>query len=135
MSDNIFFKAAEVKLRFESPIGHLSVEQLFDLHLTSKNRVSLDSLSRTVLQDKAAEGNTATLVQEPATKRAKTHTDLRIAILTAVIKHKQDKLESLRQQSAKAEVRQLLETQLEERKKDALKSLSTEELEERLKNL
>lgn len=45
---NIFKKAAKLKLRFPSVKGLLTVEQLYDLPLTSKAGFDLDSVAKTV---------------------------------------------------------------------------------------
>lgn len=43
-----FKKAAKLKLRFPSIKGHLTVEQLFDLPLTSKAGFDLDSVAKQI---------------------------------------------------------------------------------------
>ena len=50
---DIFEKAAREKLRFDSPIGDLTTEQLWDLPLTSANiqRPSLDFMARAVSRE------------------------------------------------------------------------------------
>lgn len=46
MSDiNMFEKAARIKLRFATEVGKISVEELWDLPLTSAKGVSLDSIA------------------------------------------------------------------------------------------
>lgn len=44
----MYKKAAQLKLRFPSTKGNLTVEQLFDLPLTSESRDSLNSIAITV---------------------------------------------------------------------------------------
>jgi len=46
---NIFEHASRVKLRFQSTVGELTTEQLWDLPLTSKGgKVNLDAIARSV---------------------------------------------------------------------------------------
>ena len=47
----MFEKASQMKLRFESSVGSLSVEDLWDLPLTSKSKTSLDSLAIAINRD------------------------------------------------------------------------------------
>lgn len=50
MSDNsavtLFEKASREKLRFDSTVGYLSVEDLWDLPLTSERKANLDDLAK-----------------------------------------------------------------------------------------
>ena len=45
---DIFQKAAQQKLRFETPRGLLTTEDLFDLPLTARNGFDLDTVAKTV---------------------------------------------------------------------------------------
>ena len=47
---NLFELATRKKLRFDSPKGELSVEQVWDLPLTSKTGTDLDTVGKTVLR-------------------------------------------------------------------------------------
>ena len=49
--DNLFLQATREKFRFESPKGDLSVEQLWDLPLTSRTGFDLDTVAKTVNAD------------------------------------------------------------------------------------
>ena len=49
--DNLFLQATREKFRFESPKGDLSVEQLWDLPLTSRTGFDLDTVAKAVNAD------------------------------------------------------------------------------------
>jgi len=44
----MFEKAARLKLRFPSKVGDISVEDLWDLPLVSKNKANLDDIAKTL---------------------------------------------------------------------------------------
>lgn len=48
MTENLFERASRAKIRFDTPIGQLSVEDMWDLPLSSNSagRVNLDDLAR-----------------------------------------------------------------------------------------
>lgn len=46
MTENLFERASRAKIRFDTAKGHLSVEDLWDLPLSSTNRVNLDDIAR-----------------------------------------------------------------------------------------
>lgn len=118
---SIFEKAAKQKLRFTSNKGLLSVEDLFDLSLTS-----LDNIAKTVnrkLKDEAEES----FIQKKSS--SSTELELQLEILKHIIKHKIDTEEANKKRAETIAKKQQIEQILMRKKSQELENLSTEELE------
>jgi len=61
----MFEKASRLKLRFDTSMGQLDVEDLWDLPLTSTNRANLDDIARG-LSKQVKEAETESFVVKPA---------------------------------------------------------------------
>lgn len=112
---DIFERACRCKLRFASPVGDLTTEQMWDLPLTSKGeRPNLDGLARAVFSELKSleEGSFVTLTPDPR----KVEMELRLDILKHVIAAKLD---------AKAAAEKLAENA--ERKRKLLSALASKE--------
>ena len=46
MSENLFIRASRAKIRFQTAVGMLTTEDLWDLPLSAKNKVDLDGIAR-----------------------------------------------------------------------------------------
>jgi len=82
-----FAYSTQNKLRFASPRGDLTAEDLFDLPLTSARGISLDSISTTVLEEKAATPRKSLVVKETTTN---IDADVKIAIIEYIVAYKQE---------------------------------------------
>ena len=90
--ENCLTYALQNKLRFETPRGQITTEQLFDLPLTSNNGISLDSVSETVLNEQAKAPRKSLVV---ATNSANNIiANIKIAILEVAITTRQAKLDA-----------------------------------------
>lgn len=124
---NIFERAARTKLRFHSTKGNLTTEDLFDLSLTS-----LDSLARSINSLLKAEGEESFIETKP---EKNTVLELQLDILKHVIATKITALEAAKKGAeTKAQI-DTIKQLLVEKKSEALKSMSTEELEVKLAGL
>jgi hypothetical protein len=123
----MFEKAARLKLRFETPVGLISVEELWDLPLTSKTgKSNLDTIARDLnrkLKDTADES----FVDKP------TQTDSVLQLKFEIVKHVIDVLVAERDAAAVARVnrekKQEIMSLIAEKKNDQLKGTSLEDLE------
>lgn len=79
---SIFEKASRKKLRWITPVGTLSVEDLWDLPLTNPNGVSLDSIA-VACHEAIGEDKTKSFVK--ATSTADTTSKLRFDIVKHII--------------------------------------------------
>jgi len=135
MSDELFFIAARDKYRFSSVNGELTAEQLFDLPLTSRNGLDLDTVARTInasLKEAGEESFVNTTSRSTPARRLLTN---KLELVKAVIEYKEEMATKKQNDRARAEQRDELRQILQEREKADLRSLSREELEKRLAEL
>ena len=125
--NNIFEKASRAKLRFPTPRGNLSVEQLWDLPL-DKGEVNLYNLAQDLLTqvtDKPAEKlsffSKAVTVDESA--------ELRFEIIKYIVTARVAEAEAKQNEAIKRTQAAELDTLIAAKKAEAKQSLSLEELE------
>lgn len=128
--DNLFLKATREKFRFESPKGDLSVEQLWDLPLTSRTGFDLDTVAKTVNADLKAsnEESFVNVNNNPAVSRLQA----KLEVVKAIIEVKLAQAEATKKRAEKAAERQRLMEVLRSKKDQELQGLSVEEIERRL---
>ena len=130
---NIYQQAARNKLRFASNKGDLTVEQLWDLPLSSKTGVDLDTIAKSVNRELNALAEES-FVQTKSSPQ-KTLLALKLEIVVDVILTIEAENEERRKRADKLAQKAFLEEVLHSKKEDALKGLSVEELEKRLADL
>ena len=130
---NIFEQATRRAIRFESAKGDLSVEQLWDLPLQSRNQFDLDTVAKTVNRQLNAvtEESFVSVRENPA----KETLSLKLEIVKHIISVKLQEAEEARNRANKASEKEKLLRLLDEKQNDALRALTPEEIQERLKAL
>ena len=123
----IFEKAAKQKLRFQSTQGNLSVEDLYELSLTS-----LDSLAKGV-NKVLKESNEESFI----TTKTKTNTtlELKLELLKHIITDKQAEQEAKKLRAQRSQELEMLNNLLAKNKTKELESLSSEEILKRISDL
>ena len=131
--DNLFLQATREKFRFESLKGDLSVEQLWDLPLTSRTGVDLDTVAKAVNADLKAsnEESFVNVNNNPAVSRLQA----KLEVVKAIIEVKLAQAEATKKRAEKAAERQRLMEVLHSKKDQELQGLSVEEIERRLSQL
>ena len=130
---NIFEQATRRAIRFESAKGDLSVEQLWDLPLQSRNQFDLDTIAKTVnRQLNAVTEESFVRVRE---NPAKETLSLKLEIVKHIISVKLQEAEEARNRANKASEKEKLLRLLDEKQNEALRTLTPEEIQERLKAL
>lgn len=117
---SLFEKAAKQKLRFNSNKGQLTVEDLFDLSLTS-----LDNIAKAVnrkLKDEAEES----FIQKKST--SSTELELQLDILKYIIEYKTGIEEANKKRAETVARKQQIEEILMRKKSQQLEDLSVDEL-------
>lgn len=129
-TDRMFEKAVRTKLRFSSPKGDLSVEQLWEVPLRSKDTFNLDTIA------KQANARVKDLGEESFVEThynpAKTQANLAFEIVKYIITVKKSEEEAAKQRAANRDEKDKLLRILAE-KKDA--ALSVDELTKRINEL
>lgn len=125
--NNVFEKASRAKLRFQTPRGNLSVEQLWDLPL-DKGEVNLYNLAQDLLTqvaDKPAEKlsffSKAVAVDETA--------ELKFEIVKHIVTMRVAEAEAQQTEAIKRTQRAELDALIAAKKAEAKQGLSLEELE------
>lgn len=130
---NIFEQATRTKLRFPSIKGLLTIEDVWDLPLTSKTGVSIDALGTATTRELKNLAEDSFLATKPNPARAE-H-ELRLAVLKHVAEVRQaENAKRLQDAEREAERQRLLS--IIDRKKDAvLEGMSLEDLQKRVAEL
>lgn len=128
-----FKKAARLKLRFPSIKGLLSVEQLYDLTLTSKAGFDLDSVAKSINGLLRVASEDSFVNTKPNAEQ--TLNQLKLDLVKEVIADKIAENEANAKAVANRHEREKLLTVLEGKKDAALANLSEAELEERIRAL
>lgn len=130
---DIFKQATKLKLRFSSVRGDLTIEDLWDLPLTSKSNLSLDGVGKPI-QKALRESDEDSLVDIPTTSKNELNS-LRLAIIKEIISVKQEENLIKQNQAAIESQKALLKQALASKKVDEINSLSVEEIEKRLASM
>ncbi len=130
---NIFEEAVKQKLRFSTPKGNLSVEDLFDLPLSSSTgKTNLDDIARGL--HLALKNETEVSFVEPRSRKASV-LDLQFEVVKSVIASKmaENAAENLRRKNS--EKRQKIMELIAAKEDEAVKGLPLEELQKMLDSL
>lgn len=130
--ENMFEQATRNKLRFESAKGPLTVEQVWDAPLTSRNGFSLDDIAKQVKRELDALSEESFVEQVSPLKSVAV---LKLEVVKRIISVKLSEKEAASKRAERAELRRQLTQALAERQSDEIKNMSPEEIQKRLKEL
>ena len=125
---NIFERAARGKLRFQSSVGDLTTEQVWDLPLTAakSGRPDLDGLARAVHSELKAMDEVSFVVAKPDPR--KTDLELKLDILKHVIAAKLAAVAAAEKAAASAERKRNLLDALANKEQAELAGMSKEQI-------
>jgi len=129
---NIFEQAARKRLRFNTPKGNLSTEDLWDMPLSGSNGFNLDQMAIN-LHNKVKDAAQVSFVDQQAA--VDPTEELRFEIVKYVIKVKLVKRDEAVKARDLAEKKQKILALMAKKKDEALEDFSLEELEEMLAKL
>lgn len=127
---NNFEQASRQKLRFSTNKGDLTVEQLWDLPLQSKTQFDLDTVAKNV--NNALKGATEESFVNTTTNPAKARLELMMDVVKHIIAARLAENEAVRDAMARKNEREKLLGILADKQDEALKSLTPEQIKERL---
>lgn len=130
---NLFLLASRKKFRFPSDRGDLTVEQLWDIPLTSRSGFSVNNIAIAV-------NNELKSLEEESfveTSQNPRRDDLRamLDILKAVIAIRQEEAKKRSEAAERASMRAQIQEAIEAKKREGLASASLEELQSKLAEL
>jgi hypothetical protein len=127
---NIFELASRQKTRFETIRGNISSEQLWDLPLTSKSGIDLDTIGQVVVAQ--LESTTTRSLVNAAPHPREADLNLQLALIKHVIAYKQEANAAALAKSKKTEERNRLIELLGKKQDAALEQLSEAEIKAKL---
>lgn len=123
---NIFETASRNKLRFQSTFGSLSVEQLWDLPLTSRGSSDdLDSLAKAANRDLKELEEESFVVKSSV---AKSELELPLEILKHIISSKLQDIEDAKSRRDKADQRETLLRILKDKEVSEMEGMSKDDI-------
>ncbi|MNE03052.1 hypothetical protein D3C80_955410 [compost metagenome] len=129
-TETLFEAASRQKLRFDSKVGQLSVEDLWDLPLTSATKANLDQIA--VDLNRQLKGTEESFV---STGKKNAVLELKFEIVKHIIGVRVAENQAKLDERTKAARKEQIETLIEEKKNEGLKAMSIEDLEKLAKDL
>jgi hypothetical protein len=126
----IFIEATRKKFRFPSEKGELTVEQLWDLPLTSRNGFNLNSVAIAVNTELRGLTEESFVEVNPNPRRSQ-HPDM-LEIIKYVIATKQEENKAANERAAKETLKERIREAIAAKRNEQLNSTSLEELEAQL---
>lgn len=131
----MYKKATRIKLRFDTKAGNLSIEDLWDLPLTSAKGVSLDGIAKELNRAIRNSEEEESFVDTAATNKGIELLRLKFDLVKDIIKDRLEERDA-RAAAAKAkEQRMLLMDIIAKKENEALEGESIEDLKKRLEAL
>ena len=121
---SIFKEAAKLKLRFKAK-GNMSVEDLFDLPLTSKDGVSLNDIAKEIYKNIKEDSGVDFVGEVIETDRIE---ELKLQIVKEIIKDKKDDIKRKEESEVKKSHNANIDKLIAAKEAEALSNLSIEDL-------
>ena len=123
--------AAQNRLRFSSPRGQLTVEDLFQLPLKSKTGLDLDTVAKNI-NSQLRQASEESFVEDSSADPQRKLLDTALEIVKDVIKTKQDENKAHMAKLKKAEQRRKILDAIGAKSDEAISKASLEDLEKQL---
>ena len=121
---SIFKEAAKLKLRFKAK-GNMSVEDLFDLPLTSKDGVSLNDIAKEIYKNIKEDSGVDFVGEVIETDRIE---ELKLQFVKEIIKDKKDDIKRKEESEVKKSHNANIDKLIAAKEAEALSNLSIEDL-------
>ena len=132
---DLFFKAAKEKWRFATPKGVLSVEDLFDLPLESKNATTVSLNSIAIELYKESQSNEPISFVRSQFSTAENEAKTRLDLVKSVIEYRQAAIDARAREVAQQRKIQELKEILADKESSELRNKSPEEIRAMLDSL
>ena len=133
---SIFEQASREKVRFQTQLGQASVEDLWELPLSSKTgKANLDDIAKNLYKELKNSDDTVSFVNKPAATSQNKLDQLRFDIVMHIINARLEENQVAAKARSNAEKRQQIMGILAEREADSLKMASVEDLTKMLDDL
>ena len=134
--DNLLLQASRQKWRFDTPKGALSIEDLWDLPLTSgTGKANLDDIAKSLYRKAKADNEEPTSFVVASAKPTDTVTPLKLEVVKYIIGVIADERAAATNAAAKAAQRQVVMKAIEDKKANAINDMTVEDLEALLATL
>lgn len=130
MTTDLFLIASREKYRFPSEKGHLTVEQLWDLPLSSRTKFDLNNVAIAVNNDLKSIAEESFV--ETSSNPRKSELERQLEIVKTIIATKQEENRKATEKAAKASLKAKIQEAIDAKKDDALRSASLEDLQAQL---
>lgn len=121
----MFKEAARRKLRFSTVKGLISVEDLYDIPLTSRDRFNLNDIAKNVYSS-IKESIEVDFVSK--TTSVDSDDELKLNILKDIIKDKQDEIKAKTELAVNKSHNELIDRLIQEKELENLKGMSIDDL-------
>jgi len=132
MNDKLFAQATRSKLRFTTVRGQVSVEDLWDMPLTSKDGFNLNQVGKAVQGQLKDAGDDLVPVTMTPTAEDKRNT-LRLDVIKAIIAVKVEETDRAKKAAARAAERERLVELLAKKQDEKMAGMSEAEIKRKLK--
>jgi hypothetical protein len=135
MELSIFEKASRAKLRFTTPVGHITSEDLWDLPLLStSSSACLDDIARDIYKRVRDDAENVSFVTPPAAKGT-SEDRLRLEIVKRIIEVKIEERDKAQQAEMLKAKKQRILAIMAEKEDESLKGASLDELKQMLSEI
>ena len=122
----MFEQASRLKLRFDTSLGKLTIEDLWDLPLSSRKGASLDNVAISLSTKVKDEVETSFVKKRD---KANARLELKFNLVKHIIEVRLAEIDKAEQSAVAKTKRDAIDTILLEKEADALKGMSVEDLE------
>lgn len=122
----MFEQASRLKLRFDTSLGKLTIEDLWDLPLSSRKGASLDNVAISLSTKVKDEVETSFVKKRD---KANARLELKFNLVKHIIEVRLAEIDEAEQSAVAKTKRDAIDTILLEKEADALKGMSVEDLE------
>lgn len=127
--EDLFEKISRLKVRFNTPRGAVTVEDLWDLPLTSTaGKPNLDDIAKGLHRQLKSKADEPSFVEEQPANVAEDHVDMAFAVVKRVIEVKMAERKAAREATDRREKKQKILSLIAQKQDEKLSGASLEEL-------